>query len=158
MIGRVKSWFSALSRREQVMVGLLGGLMAVTLLVYGIIMPVGRWNDSANERYRLAVENSSRVMARLAVLDRGSTRQTSGGGEPVNLVLATDASELGLELSSNQAQGNQAASIAIPSATPTAFFGWVAQLERQGIILQSLNMRPGQGGTVSINATFRRAG
>jgi general secretion pathway protein M len=158
MIGKVKSWYAALSRREQVMVGVLGALVALTVLVYGMILPIGNWYDSANERYRLAVENSSRVMARLAVLERGGTRQVAGSGEPVNLVLATDASELGLELSSNQAQGNQSATIVIPSATPPAFFGWVAQLERQGIILQSLNMRPGQGGTVAINATFRRAG
>ena len=47
MIVRLRNWFMALSRREQWLVGIAGGLAAWVLLVFGIILPALSAIDAA---------------------------------------------------------------------------------------------------------------
>jgi general secretion pathway protein M len=43
----------------------------------------------------------------------------------------------------------------VESAKPTALFGWLARIEREGIAVESLSINPAGNGTISANLTLR---
>ena len=59
--------FAALTRRERFLVAIAVGLTALIVMVYGIIVPLGRAYDAAELRHRTSVERSSRIVAALGV-------------------------------------------------------------------------------------------
>ena len=66
------------------------------------------------------------------------------------------ADSAGFVLQSNQAQGAEAATIAVPTARPAAALAWLDSLAAQGIVLDTLTMTPAADGSVSVNASLRR--
>lgn len=157
MIVAVQTWFAGLTGRERTLVSIAGALVAAIVLVFGIVLPLGRAHNAAQVRHRASVEASSRLLAQLAALEApASTRTTLVG--PVSQVLAASADSAGFVLQSNQARGAQAATIAVPTARPAAALAWLDGLAAQGIILESLTMTPAADGSVSLNAVLHRAG
>ena len=132
-----------------------GGLAAAIVLVFGIVRPLGRAHDEAHIRHRAAVEASSRLLAQVAALEAPATTRLTLAG-PVSQIIATSADSAGFVLQSNQAQGAEAATIAVPTARPSAALAWLDSLAAQGIVLQNLTMTPAADGTVSVNASLRR--
>ena len=63
LLGRVRVLWNGLAAREQVLVGVAGGLVAVLLLVFGIVLPV----VAATER---AVEDADTAERQLAIMQR----------------------------------------------------------------------------------------
>ena len=156
MIGSVRTWFVGLTERERMLVVIAGGLAAAIILVFGIVLPLGRAHDAAHVRHRAAVEASSRLLAQLAALEAPATSRPTLAG-PVSQVIAASADSAGFVLQSNQAQGAEAATIAVPTARPSAALAWLDSLAAQGIVLDTLTMTPAADGSVSVNASLRRA-
>ena len=156
MIATVQTWFAGLNSRERMLVSVAAGLTAAIVLVFGIVLPLGRAHDAAHVRHRQAVEASSRLLAQLAALEAPAARRATLTG-PVSQVVAASADSAGFVLQSNQAQGAEAAAIAVPTARPSAALAWLDGLAAQGIVLQSLTMTPAADGSVSVNASLRRA-
>lgn len=157
MMQRIASWYAGLTGRERVLVTLAAAVLAVIILIYGIILPVGRAHDAAEERHRLALDNAGRVQAGLAALKSARAAKAGGGGS-LHLIIASEADALGFELPSNQPRGNDMTAITIPAARPPVLLRWIADLESRGIILESLALRPAPDGSVAANAVLRRAG
>jgi type II secretory pathway component PulM len=63
LLGRVRVLWDGLAAREQMLVGAAGGLLAVSLLVFGIVLPV----VAATER---AVEDADAAERQLAIMQR----------------------------------------------------------------------------------------
>lgn len=63
LLGRVRVLWNGLAAREQMLVGAAGGLLAVMLLVFGIVLPV----VAATER---AVEDADAAERQLAIMQR----------------------------------------------------------------------------------------
>lgn len=158
MMLRITNWFAGLTGRERVLVTLAGAILAAIILVYGIILPVGRAHDAATERHRLALDNAGRVQAGLAALKSARAAKAGGGGGSLHLIIASEADALGFDLPSNQPRGNDMTAINIPAARPQVLLRWIADLESRGIILESLALRPAPDGSVAANAVLRRAG
>ena len=157
MIVTAQTWFAGLTARERALVSVAAGLVAAIVLVFGIVLPLGRAHNAAQVRHRASVETSSRLLAQLAALEApASTRATLIG--PVSQVLAASADSAGFVLQSNQARGAEAATIVVPTARPVAALAWLDGLAAQGVILESLTMTPAADGSVSLNAALRRAG
>ena len=157
MMPGVQTWFAGLTQRERTLVAVAAGLAAAIMLVFGIVLPLGRAHDAAHIRHREAVEASSWLLAQLAALEAPSANRSTLAG-PVSQVIAASADSAGFVLQSNQAQGAEAATIAVPTARPSAALAWLDSLAAQGIVLQSLTMTPAADGSVSVNASLRRAG
>ena len=157
MIAGVQGWFAGLTVRERTLVAIAAGLVAAIVLVFGIILPLGRAHDAAHVRHRAAVEASSRLLAQVAVLEAPPTTRATLAG-PVSQVLAASADSAGFVLQSNQAQGAGAATIVVPTARPAAALAWLDGLASQGVVLDSRTMTPAADGSVSLNASLRRAG
>ena len=156
MIVRVRSWYVGLTERERWLVTFAGGLAAVVVLLFGIVLPLGRAHDAAHVRHAAAVQASSRLLAQLAALEAPAPQRTAIVG-PVAQVVASSADGAGLVLQSNQPRGNDATLIVIPTARPSNALAWIDSLAAQGVVLESLAMTPAADGSVSVNATLRRS-
>jgi general secretion pathway protein M len=159
MTDTISNWWAALSRRERWLVGTAAVLAALTIGWFGIINPLINGLAEARSAHNVAVERHAGIMARVATAERLG----QNGGAPaagvtgrVDLVISQSAAEQGFTLSRNDAQGDDAASIAIGSARAAALFGWLGTLESQGLIASELSIRPNANGTVGVTATFRR--
>ncbi|WP_338466763.1 type II secretion system protein GspM [Novosphingobium sp. ZN18A2] len=157
MIARLSAWYLGLTLRERVLVSVAGALAALVLLVYGIVMPVGRALDAAALRHRDAVMRSARLMAMLDRLDAPARGRVAASG-PVDQLVAASAQEAGFVLQSNQAQGADTTIVSIPGARASDVLGWLDRLSAQGLSIEALTVTPAADGTVSVNATLRRAG
>ena len=155
MIASAQTWLAGLTSRERALVAVAAGLVAAIVLVFGIVLPLGSAHDAAHVRHRTAVEASSRLLAQLAALEAPPTRRATLAG-PVSQVLAVSADSAGFVLQLNQAQGSDAATIAVPTARPAAALAWLDSLAAQGIVLDTLTMTPAADGSVSVNASMRR--
>lgn len=157
MIARVTTWYAGLTGRERVLVTVAGALAAVVVLVYGIVVPVGSAWDEAAQRHAASVERAGRVLAGLDALKRPAPKSAAGAG-PVDQQVAASAEAAGLVIQSSQPRGFDVVAIAIATARGPATLAWLDALAAQGIGVESLTVTPAADGTVSVNATLRRAG
>ena len=155
MIASVQTWFAGMTQRERKLVAAAGGLAAAIVLVFGIVLPLGRAHDAAHVRHDQAVEVSARLLGQLAALEAPATARATLAG-PVSQVVAVSADNAGFVLQSNQARGAEGTTIAVPTARPSAALAWLDGLAAQGIVLESLTMTPAADGSVSVNAGLRR--
>ena len=152
----MRTWYDGLTGRERGLVAVAAGLALVVIFVFGIVLPLGRAHDAAHLRHRQAVEASSLLLAQIAALEAPAPRRATLAG-PVAQVVATSADSAGFVLQSNQSRGAEAATIVVPTARPSAALAWLDTLAGQGIVLESLTMTPAADGSVSVNASLRRA-
>ncbi|MBB3988894.1 type II secretion system protein GspM [Croceicoccus naphthovorans] len=155
VLNPVRDWYIALTLRERVLVGVAGGLIAAIVLVFGMILPLGAAHDAAHVRHEEAVRASGRVLAGLEALENAPP--PSGGG-PVAQAVAQIADAEGLVLQSNQARGNDSTVVVVPTAAPGSALAFIDLLRRQGIVAEQVTITPSADGSVSVNATVRRAG
>ncbi|MFM2370320.1 MAG: hypothetical protein RIS85_42, partial [Pseudomonadota bacterium] len=67
-MGALGTWFGGLTGRERALVGIAGGITALVVLVYGIVLPLGGALDEAATRHRIATERAGRIAAQLQML------------------------------------------------------------------------------------------
>lgn len=155
-IGRVRTWYVGLTERERWLVAVAAGLAAAVILIFGIVLPLGRAHDAAHVRHNASVQASARLLAQLEMLKATPPRRSAQVG-PVAQLVAASADASGLVLQSNQPRGNDATLIVVPTARPSAALAWIDSLAGQGLVLDSLAMTPAADGSVSVNATLRRS-
>lgn len=157
-MGRVSAWYIGLSGRERLLVSVAGGLMALIVLVYGIILPVGTALDEAAVRHRLATERAGRIAAQIDALKSAPRAKAAALAGPIEQVAGASAQEAGFTVQSNQRRGEDSAVIVIPAARPSAALAWIDGLPAQGLAVEQLTMTPAPDGSVSVNLTVRRSG
>lgn len=157
MIARLTTWYAGMTRRERTLVGTAAIITALVVLVYGVVLPVGSAFDAAAVRHAEAAARSARLAAQVKLLESPAPAAASLSG-PIDQTVAASAQEAGFVLQSNQPRGNDATMIIVPTARPTVALGWLDALAGKGITIDSLTITPAADGTVSINATLRRAG
>ncbi|GGD69250.1 type II secretion system protein GspM [Croceicoccus mobilis] len=152
----VRDWFAGLTGRERWLVGIAGVLAAIVIGIYGIVLPLGALHDDAHVHHREAVEASGRVMARLEALADAPDAPVAGSG-PVAQMVAAAADAQGLVLQANEARGNDATQISVPTSAPGAALALLDALGKQGINAEQVTITPSADGSVSLNATLTRA-
>ena len=157
MIARISGWYVALSSRERMLVTVAGVLAGFIVLIYGIVLPVGHAVDHAAQRHSATIERSGRLMAQMKAL-AAPARVSQAQAGPIDQQVAAGAESAGFVLQSNQPRGNDMTVIVIPTARPAAALAWIDALNDQGVVIETLTMTPSPDGTVSLNATLRRAG
>lgn len=159
MIANLSNWYKELSKREQVLVGIMAGLLAVVILWLGIARPVESGLKSAMERHGMALDRNAAVrvkVASLKALPRGTTARPTA---PIAQLVSQSAGEGGFTLERAQEQGPGRVDIAIASIRPKALFTWLASLEAQGIMVETFSAQPsGTAGAVSMQAVLKAAG
>ncbi|QCI94505.1 type II secretion system protein GspM [Novosphingobium sp. EMRT-2] len=159
MIARVRAWYAALTARERTLVTIAGALAGLIVLIYGIVLPVGRAFDATDARHVASVQRTERLMAALRLLDErpaGPASRAAAGS--VEQVVAASAEQAGFVLQSNQPRGGDMTAIVIASARPGPVLAWLDALAGMGVIVDTLTMTPAPDGSVAVNATLRRSG
>ncbi|OYX61756.1 MAG: hypothetical protein B7Y89_12040 [Novosphingobium sp. 32-60-15] len=157
-MGRVSAWYIGLTERERMLVSVAGGLMALIVLIYAIILPVGQAVDDAAVRHRLATERAGRIAAQIDALKAAPRVKPAALAGPVEQVAGASAQAAGFVVQSSQRRGSDAVVIVIPTARPSAALAWIDGLSAQGLAVEQLTMTPAPDGTVSVNVTVRRSG
>jgi len=158
MIAGLQRWFAALSRREQLMVGGAALLGAAVIGYYGIYTPLYAGATGARTAFYDATEDRARIAGKVERLKQPARTGTESVAMALNLVMDSEAAERGFTLERNQPSGNDRVDIAIPSARSGAFFAWLADLEKRGVVAQNLSVRRTDAGTVAVTATLTKAG
>ncbi|MBB3861794.1 general secretion pathway protein M [Novosphingobium hassiacum] len=158
MMGRLSAWYIGLTARERVLVSVAGALIALVVLVYGIVLPVGNALDEAAVRHREVTERAGRIVGQIEQLKAAPAPRAAVLAGPVEQIAGASAQEAGFVVQSNQRRGSDMAVIVIPTARPSAALVWLDGLAGQGLAVEQLAMTPAPDGTVSVNVTLRRIG
>lgn len=146
----MSAWWAQRSPREQrlllVMLALLG-LVVGWLLV---VRPLGDALNAAKERHGAAVVALAEAKARAP----GAAPAGTAPALPVDGLVSRTAGEAGFANARVAAQAPTRATVAIDAARPQALFAWIAQLERQGVTVDSLRARVNADRTLNVEAAF----
>lgn len=155
MIDSLTSWFLALSRREKILIGTLGILLAGTIAFYEIYRPMVGAIDSAEERYAQSVERQARMDSKVAALTKPVEDAPRSRNGAIDVFVSQSAGETGIAVGKIEPQGDDRINLTVDSAKPTALFGWLARIEDDGVGTETLAVTPAGNGTVSANLTLR---
>lgn len=158
MIASLRSWFGALSLREKRLVLVAAVLAVVTLLWFGLIRPLGDALSDAKSRHSNAVVRLAETEAQLATVKALQRNRPAPMAAPLEDTVRARAADAGFTLASVTPQSGNGLQIAISSARPAALFGWVADLEASGILVDSLTTTDNGDQTVSVTMVLKAQG
>lgn len=155
MIAALRLWFAALTKREQWLVGIAGGLTALVVTIFGILLPTLSTIDQARKDHDEAVQRRGRIVATVDAAQKQQTGPRSAASVDIDLLVTQAAAEKGFDLikSANSASGQ--ISIRIDQARAPALLAWFTELEAQNIEVRGVALRPGANGTVSVDAQLQ---
>ena len=158
MTDRFRLWFAARSLREKRLLIVMVALAAVALVWGLIIRPVNDGLSTARERHQDAVILLAETRARVKAVAAIEQQHVAPFAAPLDAIIRDRANEAGFALTSVTADGPNRVQIAIATARPGALFGWIAQLESAGILVDSLNTTDNGDKTVSAQISFKVRG
>ncbi len=141
----MKVWFLALSRREQIFVTALGGVLVAALFILLLVQPL---YAGATQRAE-SVERKQQDLAwmlQAAVRLKNQGDQTAVGactGQSLVVIVANTARDAGLDrsLRRNQPAGDNSIRVRFESADAAALIGWLGRLQNScGIFIESATM------------------
>ena len=150
----MKAWFDGRSLREKRLILTMLGLLAVTIVWAGIILPVRDGLSSSRERHADAVLRLGETEAGVAALKAIQRSRPQPLGAPLADAIRARADAAGFALASLDPDGDRIR-IAIASAKPGALFGWIAGLEADGILIDGLSVSGNGDGTVTAQMTLK---
>ena len=156
MIASLRAWYYGISHREQLLVGVAGALAAVVLLIFGIILPSMSAIDRAEIAHDEAVQRRGRIEA---TVDAALAQKPSGriaGGADIALIVTQGAAEKGFDLvkSANAAPGQM--TFRMDQARAPALLAWLTELESQGVVVNSITLRGGANGSVTVETQLQQ--
>ena len=155
MIENARNWFVGLTQRERILVGIAGLLAAGLVGYYGVARPMFGAITAAEHRYVQAVERQARIEAKVAALRQPADGKVVIFSGAIDAFVSQSAGETGIAVGSVVPQSDRRVNIVVESAKPTALFGWLARIEREGIAVESLRVDPAGNGTISATVTLR---
>jgi general secretion pathway protein M len=145
---------SSLSERERRML-IIGGIAAVALLIFGILIPLDRSVTHAQQR--LARKQADLVWMQGAAPELANTAPPpSANGESLLVIIDRSARESGLAgaLSGSEPHGPNALSLRLEKANFDTLINWLARLSQQnGITVDSATIDRA-GGPGQVNAAI----
>ena len=155
MIDNARNWFVGLSQREKVLVGIAGLLLAGLVGYYGIGRPMFGAMTVAEDRYVDAIERQARIESKVAALQQPADNTAVKFNGAIDAFVSQSAGETGIAVGSVVLQAEGRVNMVVESAKPTALFGWLARIEREGIAVEALSVNPAGNGAISATLTLR---
>lgn len=156
MIASLSAWFATRSRREQILLGVMGALFAIVIVIFVIVLPLNDGITAARERLDRATTESGQVEARLALLESAKRAPVAASGGPIAAIVSAAAADAGFTLERANPQGQDRIAIAIPAAKSQALFGWLGGLQTRGIFAETISIRRNPDNSLAVEATLRR--
>jgi general secretion pathway protein M len=158
MIERLKRWWSDRSAREKLMLAFLGEIVLVGALWFGIYVPLSHALLDARDSYKTSVTRYYGAVTKTQKLRMLAREGASVRAGDLKGVLAGSAAAAGFTIENAQARGDGSVLISIPSARFGALFAWIADMEKQHILLESATFAPTEPtGTLSFSGSFTQS-
>ena len=157
----LRAWFAGRTVRERRLVALMGLIAFFVLGWLLVVRPLLDAEAVGRERYDASVERLGAVRDRVAALAATDGQRVASARAlgAVDLFVAQSAADAGFALDRNDSAGADRTEVAIGTARPTAALSWLNGLERSGVTIDQLSIRPAEAaGTVAITASLRRVG
>jgi len=119
---RFDNWWSGLSRREQWLVAVLGGLLALVVLVYGVVKPL----QAARADALADIRTYETLTARIRAAGTLTTAQPARRQGPPAQVLSSSATTFGLVAAPETIPGGVRVTLA--DASYDSLVAWLADL------------------------------
>jgi general secretion pathway protein M len=145
-------WWEARSARERGLIGVMLALLAIVLAWLVVVRPLADALDAAKLRHGAAVV----ALAEARAHARPAAGPAAAG--PADRIVAETASAAGFTGARIARLGPRRATVAVDAARPQALFGWVAQMERRGLVVERLSARANADRTLSAELTLRAGG
>lgn len=148
-------WWIGRSRREQILLGVMGALAAGLLLWFGVAAPLRGAAEDASARLTRALADEAVVDAAVTELARlGERAATPARAASVESLVAETAASAGLEVVRIEpAEGGGVQ--AVVSGASTVVLPWIAQLQADhAIAARHLTLLKGDVGELDVDATF----
>jgi general secretion pathway protein M len=155
MSGGFKTWWRGRTLREQRLLLAMTALLAVVLLWLLIVRPVGDALSRAHERHAAAALALAEARAKAALIRQLEQSAPASAGEPIDATISRSATEAGFQITRLEREGPDVATLVLASVRPQAYFGWVAQMESRGLIVERLNASTNSDRTLTVQVTFR---
>lgn len=159
MMTVVQRWWQARSRREQGLLAVLAGLVLVTVLWLGVMLPLARAEAQSRQREAQAVAANARIKE-LAAAIRAAPANRSGppatSAMALDAVLTSRAAAADLTFASVDIIDAGAARITMTAVRPTALLGFAATLENEAqLVIESIVITRNADGTVAAQLNVR---
>jgi general secretion pathway protein M len=148
-------WWRGRTLREQRLLGLMFGLLFLLLAWLLVVRPLDDALAAARERHGAAVIALAEAKVRAAEIDRLQKQAPAGAMRPAMTIVNESAVGAGFAIRSLDEVGAGAVRLVLDSVRPQAFFGWVAEMEGQGLVVVQLTARPNADRTLAAEVTFR---
>jgi general secretion pathway protein M len=152
----LRAWFTGRSLREQRLLLVMLALLVLTLLWYGIVRPVGDGLSSARARHGDAVLRLAATQEQIEAVERLAHVPAFSGA--IDAAVRTSADAAGFTLSTLNQLGPERVQIGIPSARGGPLMAWLATLERQGMLVDQLQLTNNGDHTLAATITLRGRG
>ena len=154
----LRAWFDGRSLREKRLILVMLGLLALTLIWYAVICPIGDALSSERSRHADAVIRLGETRAAVAAL-RGIERDRPAPltGRFADAVRAR-AADAGFALATLDEDGANRVRISIASARPAVLIPWLARLEAAGILVDTAALTNNGDQTVGVQLALKARG
>lgn len=148
------TWWHGRDAREQRLLGVLAALLLAMLFWLAILRPLAAFRESAAERHdRIAAQMPSVRAAAAGIAAEGGV-PASEDGRAVRDIVAASASAAGLEFTSIQPEDGGGVRVGIAAVKPSFLFGWIAGLEKDGVVADRVLVQRNDDSTVSAEIGF----
>jgi general secretion pathway protein M len=158
MNARLQALWLARTPRERWLLGIMLALVGVVLAWLLILRPLGDLESAARQRHGEAVAALAEARSQAAAIGGLEKNRPAPLAGPLDQAVAEAASAAGFQLSGLQPEGPGRVSLAIGAARPQALFGWIAQMEAQGLIVERLTASSNPDRTLSAQIVLRARG
>lgn len=153
-----RAWFDARSLREKRLLLVMAALLALTVVWYGVIRPVGDGLSDARARHADAVIRLGETQAAVTAIRQAQLNRPPPLTGTLADAVRARATEAGFTLASLTEDGPGRVRVAIQSARPAALVPWVARLESAGILVDAATFTDNRDRTVGVSMTLKARG
>lgn len=158
MIASLRLWFDGLTLREKRLVLVALTLGIVTFVWFGVIRPINNGLSDGRARHGNAVLQLAAVQSKVAAVQQIVGNRPPPMSAPLEAVVRDRAAAAGFALASVSPAANNAVQISITAARPAALFPWIADLERSGVLVDSLSTSDNADQTISATLVLKTQG
>ena len=158
MTAALKSWFDGRTVRERWMLLVMVAMIVLTIIWFGIFLPMSDGLSSSRTRLNDAVVRLGKAEAErdaIAQLARDKPQPIPGA---LADYIRQSAGDAGFALSNVAPQGDDRVQIAIPTARPGALFSWIADLQNAGVIVSTIDVSNNGDQTVAAQILLMKRG
>ena len=151
----LRAWFVGRSLREKRLILAMLALALLTLLWAGIVLPVTDGLLSSRQRQQDAVVRLGDTEARVAALQALAKARPAALAGGLDAELRRRADAAGFTLGTLNQLGTGRVQLGIGSAKGAALMAWVAGLEQDGILVESMRVTDNGDDTLAAQMTLR---